>query len=102
MCRASSVRVQEFAAYSVRFSAKRSVGPPVGQEFQLNVDKAVVLEHGLYPSHPILAFGDDEILMEQAHAPKAGYCCGLDPFPQWYGAAFVTAKWRVVYTVQQV
>ena len=65
------------------------VVPPVRDALELEVDDAVVGEHGPDSGQPVFRHGGGQVVGQQAEAPEAGRRRGLDPFAQRQRAAQV-------------
>src|SRR5215218_3283985 len=72
------------------------VGPPVGEELQLEMDEAVVGGQRADPRHAVVLLGHQQVDIDQPETTKPGSRHGLDPFPQRQRVALVTAQRRRV------
>src|SRR5215217_2147148 len=89
-------RRQELAPDHVGPLPPWPVGPPVGEELQLQVDEAVIVEHRTNPSHAVVALGHEQVGVDQPEPTKPRCGCGLDPLLQRDRALLVAAQWRRV------
>ncbi|MGI3201001.1 hypothetical protein ACRJ4W_26015 [Streptomyces sp. GLT-R25] len=80
---------QKIQADGVRRGTPWSVGPPVDQELQFQVDESVVLEEGPDAGQSVRALGLHQIRMQQAEALVSGGAGRFHPFPQAQRAALV-------------
>src|SRR5512132_2418987 len=86
--------LQELPADLVGPPPSWPVGPPVGEELQLQVDETVVVEQRPDPGQAILPFGHDQVDVEQPDPTEPGRGRGLDPFPQGERAPLVAPQRR--------
>src|SRR5829696_4433418 len=89
-------RRQELAPDHVGPLPPWPVGPPVGEELQLQVDEAVIPEHRANPSHAVVALGHEQVGVDQPEPTKPRCGCGLDPLLQRDRALLVAAQRRRV------
>ena len=98
MCRAPSASAADRSLLRTMSDRCRAwpVGPPVGEELQLQVDEAVVLEHRANPGHAVVALGHEQVGVDQPESTKPRCGCGLDPLLQRDRALLVAAQRRRV------
>src|SRR5215213_1131627 len=86
--------LQELPANLIGPPPSWPVGPPVGEELQLQVDEVVVVEQRPDPGQAVLPFGHEQVDMEQPDPTEPCRGRGLDPFPQRERAPLVAPQRR--------
>jgi len=80
------------AAHAVGLRTCRTRGPPVGDQFQLQIDDPVIVEQRPQAADPVLVERGHEVGVQQAYAAEPGGGRGLDPFADRDRAALIAGR----------